>query len=338
MTESPTTQTTPEAETASETETETGTETETDHAEQTTGTPLETCPECDGDLEPDAEHGEQVCTECGLVVDDDAIDRGPDWRAHTQDERDEKSRVGAPTSELYHDKGLSTNIGWQNKDAFGNSLSTQQRQKVQRLRTWNERYRTRNPKERNLRQALGEIDRMASALRLPGSVRETAGVIYRRALEDDLIRGRSIEGVSSAAVYTAARQASTPRTIDEILSVSRIERQELMHTYRYLLHELNLEVAPADPREYLPRFASDLDAADEIEYRARELLDTAISEEITSGKSPVGLAAAAIYAGALLCGEKIPQRIVSDTTDVTVVTIRNRYQELLALQDDITLS
>jgi transcription initiation factor TFIIB len=337
MTESPTTQTTPETDNESERESETGTETDIDHAEQTTASTLETCPECDGDLERDAEHGEQVCTECGLVVEDEEIDRGPDWRAHTQKERDEKSRVGAPTTELLHDKGLSTNIGWQNKDAFGNSLSTQQRQKVQRLRTWNERSRTRDAKERNLRQALGEIDRMASALGLPGSVRETAGVIYRRALDDDLIRGRSIEGVSSAAVYTAARQASTPRTIDEILGVSRIERKELMHTYRYLLHELHLEVAPADPREYLPRFASDLDVSDATEYRARELLDTAIREGIISGKSPVGLAAAAIYAGALLHDEKIPQRIVSDTTNVTEVTIRNRYQELLALQDDISL-
>jgi transcription initiation factor TFIIB len=335
MTESSTTQTTSETESERKSKTETGTE--IGHVEQTTASTLKTCPECDGDLKRDAEHGEQVCTECGLVIDDEEIDRGPDWRAHTQDERDNRSRIGAPTSKLYHDKGLSTNIGWQNKDAHGNSLSTQQRQKVARLRTWNERYRTRDAKERNLRQALGEIDRMASALGLPEAVRETAGVIYRRALDEDLLRGRSIEGVSSAAVYTAARQASTSRTIDELLGVSRIERKELMKTYRYLLHELNLEVAPADPREYLPRFASDLDVSDDAEYQARELLDTAISEGIISGKSPVGLAAAAIYAGALLHGEKIPQRTVCDTTDVTEVTIRNRYQELLALQDDTPL-
>jgi len=109
-----------------------------------------------------------------------------------------------------HDKGLSTNIDWRNKDAYGNSLGSRQREKMQRLRKWNERFRTRDSKERNLKQALGEIDRMASALGLPTNVRETASVIYRRALDEDLLPGRSIEGVSTACVYAAARQAGVP--------------------------------------------------------------------------------------------------------------------------------
>ncbi|MEF8807798.1 TFIIB-type zinc ribbon-containing protein, partial [Natronomonas sp.] len=84
------------------------------------------CPECGGSLRADTEHGETVCSECGLVVDEDEIDRGPEWRAFDSAEKDEKSRVGAPTSKMMHDKGLSTNIGWQDKDAYGNSLSSKQ--------------------------------------------------------------------------------------------------------------------------------------------------------------------------------------------------------------------
>ncbi|MFB6086311.1 MAG: transcription initiation factor IIB family protein, partial [Halodesulfurarchaeum sp.] len=111
------------------------------------------CPECGGRLDTDEERGETVCSECGLVVEEDEIDRGPEWRAFDSAEKDEKSRVGAPTTNMMHDKGLSTNIGWQDKDAYGRSLSSRQRQKMQRLRTWNERFRTRNSKERNLKQA-----------------------------------------------------------------------------------------------------------------------------------------------------------------------------------------
>jgi transcription initiation factor TFIIB len=158
--------------------------------ERDTETDELTCPECDGSVAVDTEHGETVCEECGLVVEEDEIDRGPEWRAFDSAEKDEKSRVGAPTTNMMHDKGLSTNIGWQDKDAYGNQLSNRQRQKMQRLRTWNERFRTRDSKERNLKQALGEIDRMASALGLPESVRETASVIYRRALNENLLPGR----------------------------------------------------------------------------------------------------------------------------------------------------
>ncbi|WP_336344406.1 transcription initiation factor IIB [Halalkalicoccus ordinarius] len=313
---------------------ESATETEVDE-EQTEESEL-TCPECGGRLESDSEHGETVCADCGLVVEADEIDRGPEWRAFESSERDQKSRVGAPTTTMMHDKGLSTNIGWQDKDAYGNSLSNRQRQKMQRLRTWNERFRTRNSKERNLKQALGEIDRMASALGLPKNVRETASVIYRRALEDDLLPGRSIEGVATASLYAAARQAGTPRSLDEIEQVSRIDRMELTRTYRYVVRELGLEVQPADPESYVPRFASDLELSDEAEHRARQLLRNAKQSGIHSGKSPVGLAAAAVYAAALLTNEKVTQAEVSDVANISEVTIRNRYKELLQADETNT--
>jgi len=287
------------------------------------------CPECGGDLRTEGDRAEVVCRDCGLIVETDDIDRGPEWRAFDSAERDRKSRVGAPRTKMMHDEGMSTNIGWQDKDAYGRALSSRQRRRMQRLRTWNERFRTRNSKERNLKQALGEIDRMASALGLPENVRETASVIYRRALNEDLLPGRSIEGVSTAALYAAARQAGTPRSLDEIATVSRVDKMELTRTYRYVVRELGLEIKPADPESYVPRFASDLDLSEETERRARELLRTSQREGIQSGKSPVGLAAAAIYAAALLSNEKVTQNEVSQVASISEVTIRNRYKELL---------
>jgi transcription initiation factor TFIIB len=308
-------------------------ERETAEVEQAT----ETCPECGGQLNHDSEHGERACTECGLVVDEDEIDHGPEWRAHTQKERDQKSRVGAPTTNLMHDKGLSTTISWQNKDAYGNALSPEKRQRMQRLRTWDERSRTRNPKERNLKQAFAEIERMASALGLPQSVRETAGVIYRRAIEDGLLPGRSIEGVATAAIHIASRQANIPRSLDTLAEVSRVEKLSITRTYRYVTRELDINLPPADPLEYLPRFVSDLDLSDEVEHRSRELLETVSEDEPSylSGKNPVGLAAAAVYAGSLLCNEKVTQVAVGEVADISQVTIRNRYTELLEFQDDV---
>ncbi|GGN96179.1 MULTISPECIES: transcription initiation factor IIB [Haloarcula] len=293
------------------------------------------CPECGGSLLSDSERGETVCEDCGLVVEEDEIDPGPEWRAFDSKEKDQKSRVGAPTTNMMHDKGLSTNIGWQDKDAYGNSLSSRQREKMQRLRTWNERFRTRDSKERNLKQALGEIDRMASALGLPENVRETASVIYRRALDEDLLPGRSIEGVSTSSLYAAARQAGTPRSLDEIANVSRVDKDEIARTYRYVVRELSLEIQPADPESYVPRFASDLDLSEEVERRARQLLKNAKEEGVHSGKSPVGLAAAAVYAASLLTNEKVTQSEVSEVANISEVTIRNRYHELLEAEDSV---
>ena len=313
--------------------TDTNEQTASDDSERTTDSEetsnREVCPECGGRLESDATHGETTCADCGLVVDEDEIDRGPDWRAYSSAERQKKSHVGAPETNLLHDQGLSTQIGWQNRDSYGNSLSTRKRQQMSRLRTWNERFQVKDARERNLKHALGEIDRMGSALGLPKSVRETASVIYRRSLEDDLLPGRSIESMTTASLYAAARQAGIPRSLDEVTNVSRIEKKAIMRAYRYTKRELGLTIPPADPTDYVPRFGSELDAPEEVESRARELVRLAIDEGYTSGKSPVGLAAAALYAGSLLTNNHLTQKDVSKVTDISKVTIRNRYKELI---------
>lgn len=292
-----------------------------------------TCPECDGRLTTDEEHGEIVCTECGLVVDEGAIDHGPEWRSFDSSDRDQKSRVGAPTTKLLHDKGLSSHIGWENTDSYGNTLNPRQRRKIQRLRTWDERFRTRSHKERNLKQALGEIERMGSALGLADEIRETASVIYRRALEDDLLPGRTIEGIATASLYAAARQMNSPRSLDEVAAVSRVDDMEFKRAYRYIVRELGLAVQPASPQSYIGRLASTLDLNPETERQARALLATADGTGTFNGKSPVGLAAAAIYAAGQLTGQDLTQDEVGAAADVSNVTIRNRYKELLEVYD-----
>ncbi len=273
--------------------------------------------------------GELIHEPTGLILEDDQIDRGPEWRAFNQSEQNNKSRVGAPVTNTMHDKGLTTTIDWKNKDAYGRSLSSAKQSKMRRLRTWQERIRTKDAGERNLQFALSEIERMSSALGVPRSVREVASVMYRRALSEDLIRGRSIEGVSTAALYAACRQEGIPRSLDEMTEVSRVGTKEIGRTYRYLSHELELEMRPVDPKKYIPRFSSQLDVSEKVRSKANEIIDESAEQGLLSGRSPTGLAAAAIYSAAMICDEKKTQKEVSDVAQVTEVTIRNRYQEQL---------
>ncbi|WP_135853950.1 transcription initiation factor IIB [Halorussus salinus] len=286
------------------------------------------CPECESDnLVTSGDSNEVVCEDCGLVVEEQQIDRGPEWRAFNHSERESKSRVGAPTTQTMHDKGLTTQIDWKDKDAYGRSISSKKRSQMHRLRKWQERIRTKDAGERNLQFALSEIDRMASALGVPRSVREVSSVIYRRALNEDLIRGRSIEGVATSCLYAGCRQEGIPRSLEEVSEVSRVEKKEIGRTYRYVAKELSLEMEPVDPKEYVPRFSSDLGVSEEVKMQAKEIIDESAEQGLLSGKSPTGFAAAAIYAASLLCNEKKTQREVAEVAQVTEVTIRNRYQE-----------
>jgi len=179
-----------------------------------------------------------------------------------------------------------------------------------------------NAAERNLKHAFGEIERMASALGLPKPCRETAGVLYRRAVEDGLLPGRSIEAMSTACLYAAARQHGTPRTLVAFASVSRVEKLPVQRAYRYLSVELDLQIEPADPIHYLPQYASELEISDDAERLAREILEAAIEQDLHSGRSPAGLAAAAIYGAARLTNERITQETVGAETGVSKVTVR----------------
>ena len=297
-------------------------------------TETELCPDCDGDtIVHDPDRGERICRECGLVLSEDPIDYGPEWRAFNSQEHEQLSRVGAPLTQSMHDRGLTTTIDWRNRDANGHSMSADKHGQLHRLRVWQERIRTKNAGERNLKYALSEIDRMVSALGVPRPVKETASVIYRQALERDLIRGRSIEGVATSALYTACRQEGIPRSLEEVTAVARVEQREIGRTYRYIADKLDINLEPTDPRQFVPRFCSELEVSNDVETKAMEIIEETTSQGLHSGKSPTGYAAAAIYAAGLLCEETVPQRAVAETAQTTVVTVRNRYREQLEAID-----
>jgi transcription initiation factor TFIIB len=287
------------------------------------------CPECGSNhLSKDYSRAELVCRNCGFVLDENMIDQGPEWRAFDSEQREKRARTGAPMSYTIHDKGLSTMIGWKNRDSYGKAIPTRNRAQIYRLRKWARRIRISNATERSLAIAFSELDRMASGMSLPRTVRETAAMTYRKAALKKLVRGRSIEGVITAALYAACRQCHVPRTLDEISSVAHISKKEIGRTYRYVSRELGLKLLPTSPEDYISRFCSELKLSGDVQAKTVAILQDAAHRELTSGRGPSGMAAASLYIASVLCGERRTQREVADVAGVTEVTIRNRYKEI----------
>jgi transcription initiation factor TFIIB len=279
-------------------------------------------------LKYDYGKAEISCNRCGLVLDENMIDQGPEWRAFDHEQRDKRTRVGAPSTYAISDKGLTTAIDWKNKDAKGRSIPEQNRAQLYRLRKWNQRIRVSRCGERNLALALGELDREANRLDLPRSIREDASVIYRRAAKNNLIRGRSIEGVVATSLYIACRICNLPRTLSEIAEVSNVSKKQIAKNYRFLSRELDIKLKPTSPADYISRFASQLGLSGETQSKAIEIIRTANEKGLTSGKGPTGIAAAALYISSVLLGERKTQKDIALVSGVTEVTIRNRYKEL----------
>jgi transcription initiation factor TFIIB len=283
------------------------------------------CPECGGiNLFWNKEKGEIVCKDCGLVIEDKMVDFGQEWREFDSDQSQTKRRTGAPMTYTQFDQGLGTEVGGKG-DFF--KLRSKNRSKFFRLRKW--QYRISTAIERNLKLALAELKRVGSYLKLPKSVEEEAARIYTLAVQRGLVRGRSMESVVAGALYAACRRHDVPRTLDELSEASGIEKKEIGRTYRFVTRELGITILPSNPADYIARFASALKLSAETQSKSIEILEQAQKAELTSGRGPTGIAAAALYVAALMHGEKRTQREVADVAGVTEVTIRNRYKELL---------
>ena len=282
------------------------------------------CPECKSThLIYDDDRGELVCGDCGLLVEESMVDTSHELRSFDKSEK--KSRGGAPLSMQKFDKGLTTNIG-EISDIYRLD-SAQQTRKYLRLKKWQERVSTSI--ERNLRLAMSELRRVASFLELPSVVRDEASRIYNFVLQRSLVRGRSMESVIAACIYAACRSYNIPRTLDEISNASEVERKEIGRTYRFIIRKIGLKVTPSSPKDYISRFGSTLHLSPRSQNEALKILNKPEIFELTSGRGPAGIAAAALYVSALLNDEKKTQREVADIAGITEVTIRNRYKELL---------
>lgn len=286
------------------------------------------CPEC-GSIEivTDEEVGEITCVQCGLVLKQKILDQTPEWRAFTPEENKNRVRVGLPTSYLSYDKNLPTTFGIY-KDTHGKPLSLKTRLKMRRLRRWDIRAKNRASTERNLSQAMSELDRLNIILNIPRAIREDAALIYRKALKMGLIRGRSIAAMAAASLYAACRLTGTPRRLKDIVKASIRSRKEIARCYRLIQRELDIKMPIDDPSRYISKIASKIGLNQKIQNKANHILRNIKREKHIVGKGPVGIAAVILYISAKLEGVKVTQKKLAEASGITEVTIRNRYKDI----------
>ncbi|NSL75773.1 MAG: transcription initiation factor IIB [Thaumarchaeota archaeon] len=292
---------------------------------------VDKCTRCGkGPIVIDSSGGEMNCSNCGFVVVDKIEEEGPEWRAFSKEEKDDRARTGVPSSLAMHDMGLATVIGAEDRDAAGRSLPASMKAAIERLRTWDGRSQVHEPVDRNLRQAFSELDRLADKLNLSDAVIEKAAYIYRKALEKGLVRGRSISALIAASLYAACRDTETPRTLKDVAAACNIKKKDIARCYRLLLREMNLRMPVVDPTKCVSRIASKAGLSEKTKREALSILHKAEATRTSAGKDPMGLAAAALYVACVMQGESKTQKDVAEAAGVTEVTIRNRYKGLKA--------
>lgn len=280
----------------------------------------------------DHEAGETVCQVCGYVISEKIISDLPEWRSSF--DKKSQSRVGPPSS-LSKQNSLSTIIDPSNHDSTGKPFSTSTKFALNRIRLLDNRSRVSDNNNRNLVHALTKLQIMKEKLALPDSVAENAAYIYKKAIERKLLQGRTITALVGAAVYAACRNSETPRTLRDIMKAGNIKYKILTKNYRLLVREFDLQIPVANSDQCVSRIASRAGLSEKVKRYAIEILKKADRKKISSGKHPMGLAAAALYFACIQNNGNTSQKEIAVAADVSEVTIRNRLKGLKPVMQEL---
>ena len=269
----------------------------------------------------DSERGEIVCGGCGLILVQNIADTSCESSSYTLEGFMKQTRTGPATSLTMHDKGLSTVIGT-NKDFSGNTLPNKTKYEFNRLRTWDQRSKSR--KTATLSKAFTLLHEMKTKLGIPDNVVENAAYIYRKTVNAKLTRGRTMASLVSASLYAACRENNIPRTLDDIADAGNVERRILSRYLRTIIKKLCLNLNQYDTASFISKISNNMNLKEKTKRDAFEILKRCEKEQITAGKHPVAQAAASLYISCMMNGEKISQKKSSVESGVSDVTIRNR--------------
>jgi transcription initiation factor TFIIB len=285
------------------------------------------CPRCgnDKDFEYNYETGEIICKRCGFVI-GNIVELGPEWRVFEPEDLLEKRRTG-PVEKLTRIGGPKTVMDRSYKDIHGKRLSGLQRIEAARTRKV-ELKSALFHEHKHLKYAIGLIQKYVYDLGLPENVAETCAIWYKKLREEGVMRGRSIEVVAAALIYAVARQLDLSISLDEIAKVTDIPKKEIAKLYRFIIKKLGLRVKVIDPVDYAAKLVKELGLGENVFRLAKAIIEEAKKKDLVAGRSPTGIAAAAVYIAAKELGIKKTQKEIAEKANITEVTIRNRYREL----------
>jgi transcription initiation factor TFIIB len=284
----------------------------------------------------DPESGEIICSGCGMIITEKVEDAShQEWRAFTPEEVESKARTGAPTSLAKHDRGLATIISMTDRDASGQKLDTSTHTTFKRLRTWDFRTQRHSSSDRSLWIAFSQLAVLKDKLGLSDVIIEKTAYIYRKAVEKQLTRGRTISGVLAAALYIACRELGTPRTLNNISASSNVRRKDIAKNCRLLIYELDIKVPIADPMKCIAKVANAAEISERTKRQAFNMMSEVVKREIPAGKHPMSLAATILYVACRKTGEYRTKVDIAKAAGITEVTIRNRFKDLAERNFDL---
>lgn len=299
------------------------------------------CPECrifPPDIVERFSEGDMVCGNCGLVLGDRIVDTRSEWRTFSNDDQnsDDPSRVGDADNPLVEDNQLDTMISYgQPGSNLGKNLNRLQ-------------HKSNDKKDTALQSAYSKIAQMCEAFLLPKMVQDAAKEAYKLVYEDKKLKGKSQESIMAAAIFIACRHSGVARTFKEIWALTSVPKKEIGRTFKImeklllsagvkLTHTTNEDFSSAQTsaEDLMRRFCSHLGLPSQVTKASEYIARKAKEEGTLAGRSPISIAAAAIYMASSLYCQNVTATKIAEKTGVSDGTIKTSYKHLWEAKDKL---
>jgi transcription initiation factor TFIIB len=247
----------------------------------------------------DNRSGEVVCAQCGLVVAEETIDMGPEWRAFNKEKR-----VRTAPLRLV----AKTDV----------AVKAEHEARWRRLARFHRE--TLHGRERRLAKIGAELKRISECAGLPQQAAEEAEALVKRYFE--VVSGFPTEVVAVALLWTAAKVAGMPRPLEDFLRCSRAEERRVRRVAWRLKEEMRLG-RKSSIDDYVKTLAAKADLPAPIVKAAVEILER--NMRLLFGKNPWVSAAASWLASFKRLGLL---KALAEATGTTPTSIRNAAKRM----------
>ena len=274
------------------------------------------CPNCGSShIEQHDATGASVCTECGVVLEENAIVSAVEF---VEGAGGASSMVGqfvsATSSKAYTGHHSSGGGG-------GGGLGG----------TRGGRYGfSRDSRETTLANGRRRIQELASRLRLGGLYIDNAHRLFTIAVERNFVQGRRTTHVVAACLYIACRQKNSQHMLIDFSDALQVNVYTLGACFLKFRRLLGIDLKLLDPALYVYRFVAHLDLGDKaqpVAVTALRLVGRMKRDWIVEGRRPAGICAASLLIAARAHGFSRHYHDVTRILRVCGLTVTTRVRE-----------
>ncbi|CQR49024.1 transcription initiation factor IIB [Haloferax massiliensis] len=195
----------------------------------------------------------------------------------------------------------------------------------QNLQEWSDYSTVTNSTESRIVRAIEILEEVADSLRLSVELRQETAEVYGEAAKAGATDGRATELLVACSIVIASREKQVPRPIVRVARAVGVDEGKLRRIVRAVQPEVKGKQITCPPEDYIGYLSRELALDGSVQSSAEEIIHAANEDGLTTGKSPAGVAGAALYGAA---EGSVSQREVAEVAGVSKETIRSRLKEL----------